>query len=176
MELSKVIEQRRSIRNYKAEAVKREALLAILEAARLAPSWKNSQGWRYVVVSDPQKKREIGESVHFNPTQNAYENAPYLMVLCAMPEVSGDRGGKQYFMTDAAITFEHAHLKAAELGLGMCWVGAFDEAPVKQILGIPEEVRVVALSPLGVPDECPGPRPRKAMGEIAFENEWGKSV
>lgn len=176
MELSKVIEKRRSIRKYKKDAVSREDLLAVLEAGRLAPSWKNSQGWRYIVVSDPKKKMEIGKSVNFNPTQNAYEDATYLIVLCAMPEVSGDRGGKQYFMTDAAITFEHAHLKAAELGLGMCWVGAFDEAPVKEILDIPEEVRVVALSPLGVPDECPDARPRKAMGEIAFENTWGQQV
>ena len=172
MELMTVIKNRRSIRSYKSDPVPRETLLTVLEAARLAPSWKNRQCWRYIVVSDASLKQGLSDAVRGNPSVEAYANAPYVLVLCADPAGSGNRDEKPYFMTDAAISFDHVTLAAQSLGLGTCWVGAFNEAPIKELLGIPEAVKVIALSPLGFPDEAPDARPRKPIADIAYENGW----
>ena len=176
MELSQIIQARRSIRKYKGDAIAPEQLEAVLEAGRLAPSWKNGQCWTYIVVSDPAVRLALGEAVGFNPDRTAYEAAPYVLVQCADPAASGDLGGKDYYMMDAGISLEHMVLQAAELGLGTCWVGWFDEQPVKDLLGIPEGQRVVALTPLGVPDQAPKARPRKAMADMVFYNGWGQKA
>ena len=176
MDVLSAIKNRRSIRAYSDAPVSREQLLTVLEAGRLAPSWKNRQCWRYLVVSDPAIKKQLGEAVRMNPDPTSYEKAPYVLVLCADPGGSGNRDGKPYFMTDAAISLEHVILAAESLGLGTCWVGAFSEDPIKELLGIPADMKIVALTPLGVPAQAPDARPRKAMDEIVYENAWGNPL
>lgn len=176
MDLFQAMQNRRSIRAYSDEVVSQEQLLQVLEAGRVAPSWENKQCWSYIVVSDPELKSRLGEAAHYNPDHSAYEKATYVLVLCANPRLSGNMESKPYYMTDAGITLQHVVLAATALGLGTCWVGWFKEEPIKELLGVPENMRVVAITPLGYPAENPGPRPRKALDKIAFENTWGQPL
>ena len=176
MNCMQTMEQRRSIRQYQNKEVTREQLYTVLHAAQLAPSWKNGQPWQYIVLSDRALIQKLGEACRWNPSRSAYENATYFLALCMDPEKSGNREGKPYYMVDAGITLQQAMLAATELGLGTCWIGAFAEQPVKVLLGVPYNWRVVALSPLGVPDEIAEARPRRPIDGIAFENGWGNTL
>ena len=173
MDVFEAMQNRRSIRKYTDQKVSREDLVMVLEAARIAPSWRDMQCWTYIVVSDRQMIAQIGEKLKYNPSRNAHENATYLLVLCADPKLSGDMDGKQYYMTDAAISMQQAMLAAESLGLGTCWIGWFSEEAVKSLLDIPDDVKVIALTPLGFPAESPEQRDRKDLEEIVFSGRWG---
>ena len=174
MDFYETVRRRRSIREFKDTPVPREAVERILQAGRLAPSWRNRQCWRYILISDPSVRRMLGEILH-NPSMACYENAPYALALCADPTDSGSMGGKDYYLVDCGISMEHVMLAAAAEGLGTCWIGYFPENPVRALLGVPSDVKVVAITPLGVPAEAPEPRPRKELAEIAYENRFGSS-
>jgi len=171
MDFYDVIRARRSIRAYKDTPVERETVDRILEAGRLAPSWCNRQCWRYIVVSDPQQRAMLGELID-NPSRACYENAPYALVLCADPSDSGVSNGKEYYLVDCGISMEHVVLAATNEGLATCWVGAFAEYPVRNLLGIPQDVKIVAITPLGYADEDPEPRPRMPIEKMTFEGNW----
>lgn len=173
MDCLEAIRQRRSIRRYKDAPVTPAQLDAVLEAAQCAPSWKNQQPWTYIVLHDRAQIQALGRATGGNPKGNAYENAAYFLVVCADPEKSGNREGKPYYMADVGITLTQVTLAAAAQGLGTCWVGAFPEQPVKQLLGVPYNIRVVAITPLGVPDEAPEARPRKPRAQLAYAEQWG---
>lgn len=162
-----VIRQRRSIRKYKPDAVPEDKINYILEAARLAPSWGNSQCWKFVVVTDPKVKEEVAKAGNQWIAQ-----APVLIVACADPTKPGTKKDQPYYMLDIGIAMEHLILAASEQGLGTCWIGWFDEETVKKALGVPKGIRVVATTPLGYPDESPGPRPRKKLEEIMSYNKY----
>lgn len=166
MELMDVMRKRRSIRKYKPDKVPKAEIEYVLEAARLAPSWKNSQCWRYVVVTDEATRRRI------TMTEWAAK-APVVIVACGDPVKAGDRDGKPYYMLDVGISMEHLVLAAAERGLGTCWIGGqLDEKAVRAALGVPESHRVVALTPLGYPDESPDAKARKPLAEMATWEKW----
>ena len=175
MNVFEAIETRRSIRAYKDTPLTKEQLIRFLEAARLAPSWKDKQCWRILVVTDRAAIEKLGELLRHNPGEDVYKTAPCFVLFFADPALSGVRDEKPYYMTDIGIAMENAVLAATEMGLGTCWVGAFTDGPIKEYLGVPEELRLVALTPLGVPDEEPAPRPRKDLEEIVFQNRWGQS-
>ena len=168
--------KRRSIRQYQKGDIPAEVLRELLEAARIAPSWKNQQCFTYVLVKDRDLISKLGEITDYNPSHSAYENATYFLVLCADPTQSGARDGKAYYMTDAAISLQQMMLVAADHGLGMCWIGAFMESPIKHLLKIPEDLRVVGLSPIGIPAEAPNMRPRRPLNEVFFLDEYGKQL
>lgn len=174
MELFQTIRERRSIRKYQATPVEDEKLRQILDAARLAPSWKNMQCWRFLVISEAAKKARLAAAFpEDNPGYKALAQAPLIIVVCADPAESGVENGIDYFVADTAIAFTHLCLAAQALGLGTCWMGWYDEARLKVAAGVPENVRVVGLTPLGYPDQEPKARPRKALHEIAYLEEWG---
>jgi len=166
MELMKAIRDRRSIRKYKTDPVPDRDIEYVLEAARLAPSWGNRQCWRYIVVTDEASKKRI--------TQRDWAaQAPVVIVGCADPIKAGNKDGKPYYMLDMGSSMEHLMLAATERGLGTCWIGGqFDEKTVREALNIPENIRVVALTPLGYPDEAPKPKERKSMSEMVSRNKW----
>lgn len=177
MEFFEVIRERRSIRKYKDLPVAAETIEKILEAARMAPSWHNQQCWRFLVLTSATAREKLLDVVSdANPVKKGLHQAPVVIVICGCPEESSKRDGKEYYMADAAIAFEHICLAAKALGLGTCWIGGFDEGALKQILGIPETVRIVGMTPLGYPDQEPNPRPRKALSEIAFIEKWGSPL
>ncbi|GFO59419.1 nitroreductase [Geomonas silvestris] len=175
MDISQVIRDRRSIRKYQDRPVEWEKIEQVLEAARLAPSWKNLQCWRFLVVTDPGKKAGLLAAFpEENPGKKALAMAPCVILVCADPKESGVENGIEYFVADTAIAFEHLCLAATDLGLGTCWMGMFDEPALRLALKIPEGIRVVGVTPLGYPDQEPRPRPRKELGEIAYCDDWGK--
>jgi nitroreductase len=176
MDLSQVIRDRRSIRKFKDLPVEWEKIEQVLNAARLAPSWKNQQCWRFLVLTDPVKRASLLAAFpEENPGKKAIALAPCVIVVCADPAESGVENGIEYFIADTAIAFEHLCLAACELGLGTCWMGMFDEGAVKAVLGIPAGIRIVGITPLGYPDQEPRPRPRKELAEIAYLESWGES-
>lgn len=176
MNVFEAIETRRSVRAYKDTPLTGEQLTRFLEAARLAPSWKDKQCWHIMVLTDRAVIEKLGELLRHNPGEDVYKTAPCFVLFFADPALSGVRDEKPYYMTDIGIAMENAVLAATEMGLGTCWVGAFTEGPIKEYLGVPEELRLVALTPLGVPDEEPAPRPRKALEEIVCLNHWGQPL
>ena len=167
MEYMDVIRKRRSIRKYKPDPVPEEEIKYILEAARLAPSWANTQCWHFVVVTDPEVKVKIGEA-GFRWTARG----PAIIVACADAAQVGFREDQYFYLVDIGIALEHLVLAAADRGLGTCWIVGFSEAKVKEILGVPENIRIVALTPLGYPAEDPPPRDRKPLELIFSYNRF----
>ena len=176
MEISQVIRDRRSIRKYKDTPVEREKIEQVLNAARLAPSWKNLQCWRFLVLTDAAARASLLAAFpEDNPGKKAISAAPAVIVVCADPAQSAVENGIEYYIADAAAAFENLCLAALELGLGTCWMGMYDEGVLRERLGIPAGIRVIGVTPLGYPDQEPRPRPRKELTEIAYYNEWGNS-
>lgn len=169
MELWEAIRKRRSIRKFKDQPVEEEKLHRVLEAGRLAPSAGNRQEWKYIVVRDPEMRRKLAEAAH---GQQFVAEAGVCLVCCAVGTDHVMSCGQPSYPIDVAISVDHMTLAAVEEGLGTCWIGAFEEPEVKKLLGIPEEVRVVALLPLGYPDMEPKPRRRKSLDEIVCRERW----
>jgi nitroreductase len=167
VEFMEVVRQRRSVRRYRPDPVPQAKIDHVLEAARLAPSWANGQCWTFIVVTDPKVKRRLAEAGN-----EWIEQAPTIIAACADPEKSGVKGDQQYYLLDIGIALEHLVLAAADEGLATCWIGWFDEKTAKGALGVPDDVRVVALTPLGYPEEAPEARPRRSLGEIVRRDRW----
>jgi len=167
MNVSEAIRARRSIRMFKKREVEQEKLERVLEAARLAPSARNMQNWRFIVVRERATRERLMTAAR---NQSFVGQAPVVIVACGtMPDYVMSCGQPAYTV-DVAIAVDHMTLQAVEEGLGTCWVCAFSEPEVKAILGIPDDVRIVTLLPLGYPAEAPEARSRKAMSEIvSFE-------
>jgi nitroreductase len=177
MDLFQVISERRSIRKYQETPVEAEKLRQVLEAARLAPSWKNMQCWRFLVIGAAAKKARLAAAFPAdNPGCKALIQAPLVILVCADPAESGVENGIDYFVADTAIAFTHLCLAAQALGLGTCWMGWYDEEKLKAAAEVPPHYRVVGVTPLGYPDQEPKARPRKALNEIAYLEEWGVSI
>ncbi len=184
MDALEAIRTRRSVRKFLDRPVEPEKLRAVLEAARMAPSWGNMQCWRFVVVRDPQVRARISElsyveeyfaskSYKTNPAQKGLAQAPVVIVACADPGRSGARRDAHYYMTDLGIAAENLMLAAHAVGLGTVFVGVFDEEGLSELLGIPPGIRIVGLLPLGYPQEAgkSGP-PRKPVDEIVCYEKW----
>lgn len=199
MELSQVIEKRRSIRRFKPDPVPDEHLQALLEAARLAPSGSNIQPWRFVVVKDPETRQKLGECTF---GLRFVAQAPAVIVCCADLKAvetrpqryaelwaagafagtdlenldpagmartkveTDEEAARAYVSLNTAIAIEHMVLKAVDLGLGSCWVMMFSPGKVKRLLNLGESIVVVALLPVGYPDQDPPPRPRVPKEDI----------
>jgi nitroreductase len=168
MNLMQAVRARRSIRNFLDKPVEEEKLLAVLEAGQLAPSAKNMQDWKFIVVRDFVTRQRLAEAAR---DQQFVGQAPVVIAACGTSDLVMTCGQPAYAI-DVAIALDHMTLAAASLDLGTCWIGAFYEEKVKEILGVPQEVRVVALLPLGYPAEQPGPRPRKSLDEIIAREHW----
>ncbi len=176
MDIFDVFTDRRSIRKYQDRPVEDHKISLALEAARLAPSWKNMQCWRFLVVDDPECRQEVASTIpEGNPGKRALATAPVLIVVCADPAESGVENGIEYYVADTAIAFEHFCLAAHALGLGTCWMGWYDEQVIKDLLQIPEDIRVVGITPLGYPDQSPNARPRKPISDIVRRNRWQRT-
>lgn len=163
MTVFEAIQGRRSIRKYSPKPVEEEKINRILEAARLAPSARNLQNWKFIVVRDDKTRAKLVETTMGQPFVG---QAPVIIVACGTDTEGIMACGQYRYPIDLSIAMSFMILEAYELGLGTCWLGRFDEKQVKEILGIPEGVRVVAMTPLGYPAENPAPRPRKRLEEI----------
>jgi len=169
MEVSVALSERRSVRSYRDAAVEEEKLNKVLEAGRLSPSAANRQEWKFIVVRNEEKRKRLADAAC---GQSFVGEAPVVLVACATESRAVMPCGQPAYTVDVSIAFAYMVLQACELGLGTCWIGAFEEHQVKEILNIPEYVRVVAMSPLGYPAHEILPRPRKQLEEIVCFEEF----
>ncbi|MDI6882864.1 MAG: nitroreductase family protein [Patescibacteria group bacterium] len=169
MEVFEAIKNRRSVRDYKSTEVPEEKLKRILEAARLAPSAHNAQDWKFIVVKDARKRKELAEAAY---NQSFIAEAPVIIVAVSLDPEHIMSCGVPAFAVDLAIAVDHITLQAVEEGLGTCWIGAFSQEEVKRILNIPENCKVVALLPIGFPADKPRPKIRKSLEEIISFEEF----
>ncbi len=163
MDVISAIQGRRSIRQYSSQPIEDIKLDSVLEAARLSPSATNKQSWKFVVVKENETKMRLAEAAG---GQLFIAHAPVILVACGTNPNDMMMCGQYRYTIDLSIATAYMMLEAYEQGLGTCWLGKYDEKQVKEILGIPEAVRVVAMTPLGYPAENPAPRPRKSLDEI----------
>jgi len=163
--LMNVIKKRRSVRRYSSQEIREEVIKEILEAARLAPSAKNLQEWKFIVVRDRATKERLAEAAKW---QEFIAEAPVVIAgVATYPEYVMTNGIPACHI-DLAIAMEHIALMAAEKGIGTCWIGAFYQDKVKKILGVPDNCLVIALMPLGYPVNAleEEEKDRKSMDEI----------
>ena len=170
MNVMEAIRKRKSVRKYLNKKVEEDKLFAVLEAGQLAPSASNRQEWRFIIVRDQVSKKKLAEAAN---NQSFIAEASIVIAACAETDEHVMSCGQACYPIDVAIALDHITLAAVELGLGTCWIGAFDEKKVKQILEIPSEVRVVALMPLGYPyDSSVVNKNRLSISEISKYEQY----
>jgi nitroreductase len=169
MEVYEAVRTRKSVRSYRDRPVEQDKLDRILDAARLAPSASNRQEWRFVVVRDASKRRELAAAAR----QPFIGEAPVIVVCCAETDHHRMRCGHECFLVDVSIAIDHATLAAVAEGLGTCWIGAFKTDEVRRLLHIPRAVEVVGLLPLGYPtDPAPVTKDRRPISDMVRYDSW----
>jgi len=171
-----IIQERGSIRRYKATQIPRTDLQTILEAARLSQSAANRQPWQFIVVTDRAILEKLALVSHWpdRPPQSSVSTAPTVIICLTDPEMSRKVGPFDGYLVDLSIAIENMALTAWELGIGSCWIGAFQEDKVKALLHVPENLRVVSLLTLGYADEQPRLKNRKKLNEIIYYQQYGR--
>jgi nitroreductase len=169
MEFMEVVSKRYSCRAYRPDPVADDKLKQVLEAARLAPTAANRQPFQLVVVHSQGREADLGRIY----SHSWFAKAPLVIGICSLTGGGWTRrDGKNYNDVDAAIAMDHLILAAADLGLGTCWIGAFDVAAAREVLGLPEDVVPVVFTPLGYPADSPGPKHRKPLTELVRYERW----
>lgn len=182
MDVMEAIRNRRSVRKYTAHPVKDSEVEAVLDAARWAPSWANTQCVRWIVVRDAETRMKLADTLPpGNPANDAMRTVPVVLVACAETGRAGFKGGDpatdkgdSWYMFDVASAAQSLMLAAHALGLGTVHVGLFDSKKAEEIVGVPDNVRVVELIPLGHPAKQPSGPGRKELSEIAFRDRYGQ--
>jgi len=169
MEFSELIQKRYSVRAYRPDPVPEDALQQVLEAARAAPTAANRQAFQIIVVHTLGRQDELrriyGEAW--------FVQAPLVICACGLPDQNWvRRDGKNYNDVDVAIVMDHLVLAAADLGLGTCWIAAFDPVAARQVLGLPDDVEPVAFTPLGYPADALRPKRRKPLSALVRYEHW----
>lgn len=175
MDVFEAIQKRRSTRSYEAKPLSKETLGVVLEAGRLAPSAKNIQPWHFIVVTDQEKRKALSKGTY----AKFLSEVPAVIVLCGDENASPD-----WYIVDVALAGENMVLAATNEGLGTCWVGSFDEKDVQNQLGIPTNLRVVALMAIGYAKEKESiaqrilslVQRRKTLREITSWEMYGQSL
>jgi len=176
MDFYEVIKTRRSVRSYKEDEIPEDVLKRVLDAARIAPSGSNRQPWKFIIIKEQERRQKIAKLCH---NQLFIADAPVVIVGCGR-DIHYNRGGwmeECSVIIDVAIAFDHLTLAARAEGLGTCWIGSFDNDEIKDFLNIPEDVNVVAITPLGYPEKdsvfCES-NDRLPLEEIIYHETWGK--
>lgn len=165
-----VVKNRASIRRYGDRLIPGHALHSILEAARLAQSAANRQPWQFIVTTNTATKARLAEAAE---NQEFVGEAATVIICLADPRESAKVGPFEGFLIDLAIAIENMALTAWDLGIGSCWIGAFDEEKVRKLLDVPDNLRVVSLLTLGYSDVEPGEKHRKSLDEIVHYEKYG---
>lgn len=177
MEFSELIRVRQSDRKYLPQEVEKEKIVKCLEAARLAPSANNSQPWKFIVVNEPELKDKVAAlAAGLGMNKWAVQAPVIIAVVLETPgfttRLGGLLKGKEFRLMDIGMAVEHLCLQAADLGLGTCIMGWFDERKVKRALGIPRSRRVPLLISLGYPDTQTRRKIRKSIKEVTSWNSY----
>lgn len=171
MEVFEAIKKRRSIREFQKREIPREIIEKLIEAIIWAPSAGNLQSRKFYFVFNEKIKMALSQAAL---NQDFIAEAPLVVVGCTDDRISqryGERGRNLYAICDVSASIQNLMLEAAELGLGTCWVGAFDEEEVSEILNLPENLRPIAIIPVGYPAEKPSPPKRKEVEEVITKIE-----
>lgn len=178
MDFYKVIENRTSNKTFKPNSVPMDKLNNIINAALMAPSWENKTCYKFIFITEQNQKNQIADTIQnkSDQTANAVKQAPLVAVIVADPAESGQVDGKPYYMVDCGIAMEHLVLAATNEGFGTCWIGAFDEQQLRNILNIPSNYRIVAMTPIGQTDEPVEHFPPKNSQQHIYYNGWEKTI
>lgn len=168
MQTLETILTRRSIRKYEPKPLREGDLRKVLEAGRKAPSAANRQPWHFIVVQEEEEKRALAEACS---GQTWLAEAAVIIAGIGRPNVN-----EKWYAVDVAIALENMILAATALGYGTCWIGAFEQAKVKELLQVPDEMEVVALTPIGWPADQPEARPRQPLTEFASLGRYGQPL
>jgi len=173
MNVKDAIKGRRSIRKYSDKNIPNEILDEVLNSMRLAPSAKNMQPYKFIIIKDKELKENLVSACR---GQKFISEAPVVICACVEPKESYSKMGGYYTSeyVDVSIAIDHMTLQAFELGLGTCWIGAFEESEVKKVLDIPQNIKVAALSPLGYPLSEGKFGGRKKKSELFYLNKYGR--
>lgn len=169
MEFRELIRTRYSVRAYRSTPVTEEVLLQVLEAAQLAPTAANRQALQLVVVHTAGREAELKRIYD----RDWFAQAPVVLCACGLPAENWvRRDAKNYNDVDVAIVMDHLILAAANLGLGTCWIGAFDPVAAREVLGLPLGVEPIVFTPLGYPADQLKPKKRKPISELVRYEHW----
>ncbi len=169
MQFLELVKKRYSVRSYKSEPVEDNKLQQMLEAVCLAPTAANRQPFQLIVVHTVGREAEL-RRIYDRPW---FAQAPVVICACGLPAQGWVRqDGKRYLDVDVAIVMDHLTLAATDLGLGTCWIGAFDPIAAREVLGLPEDVEPIAFTPLGYPSDQPRPKKRKPLTELIRYEHW----
>jgi nitroreductase len=169
MEFQELIRVRRSIRGYRPDPVPEEILRRVLDAGRLAPTAANKQPFQLIVVTHAATRLQLKEVYD----RDWFYSAPLILVGCVEPAKAWQRAdGFNAAEVDISIVMDHIVLAAANEGLGSCWICHFNEPRLKEILGIPPDVRAIAMTPLGFPAAEPRVFERKSLEELVRRERW----
>jgi len=177
MDVFDAIKKRRCVRKYLSVPVEWENVGKVLDAGRMAPSAGNLQDWKFIIVLDPDKRKEVAEACMQQYWMNA---APVHIVVCGEPakvkRFYAERGEKLYSIQNCALAAENIFLAATALDLGMAWVGAFDDTMLRRALSIPDTAVPYAVLTLGYPDETPGEPAKYTIENVVFFEKWGNRI
>ena len=170
MAFLELVHKRYSVRGYKPDAVEEEKLQQVLEAAQWAPTGGNRQQFQLVVIRTKGREEDV-RRIYGQPW---FVQAPIVICVCAVHGAGWTRrdDGKSYDDVDAAIVMDHLILAATDVGLGTCWIGAFNADEARDVLGLPDEVEPIAFTPLGYAADQPGPKGRKPLSELVRHERW----
>jgi nitroreductase len=169
MKFIEIARKRYSVRAYKPQPVEDEKLQQVLEAARLAPTAANRQPFQLIVIHTKGREEELSQ-IYDAPW---FVQAPIVICACGISSQSWTRrNGKDYCDVDVTIAMDHLILAAADLGLGTCWVGAFNPDITRQVLGLPDDVEPIVFTPLGYPADRPGHKSRKSLDDLVRYEHW----
>ena len=180
MDFYEAVRSRQSVRSFKPDPIPEDVLLRVVEAFRAAPSWANTQPWELILVSDPELKRRLQQTLSpRNPSTTAVAEAPVVACAVGIAQRSGFYKGKavtprgDWMLFDLGIATEHLALAAAAEGLGTVHVAFLDFAKAGEILGVGEGRTVVELIPMGTPAQTPLRVDRKPLAEFVFRDKHG---
>lgn len=170
MEFTELIQKRYSVRAYLPDPVSDEVLLKVLSAARIAPTAANRQPFQLIVIRTQGREEQIRHLYG----REWFLQAPLVIIACGLPDQGWVRGFDRvnYTMVDVAIAMDHLILAAADLGLGTCWIANFNPLNVREVLGLPEGVDPLAMTPLGYPADQPAPKERKPLDMLVRYERW----
>ncbi len=171
MNFEELIHKRYSCRNYSPKPIQEDLLQKVLEAARLAPTAANRQPFQIIIIKTENKQEELMQIYD----KDWFVQPPLILAVCSQPQMGWVRkkyDQQSYAAVDAAIVVDHITLQAADLGLGTCWIGAFDPQAARDFLKLPADVEPIAFTPLGYPMDQPGKKIRKPLKDLIRYDTW----
>jgi len=174
MEFYDVIKTRQSIKKFKNTPINSEKLSKMINAAMMSPSWKNNTSYKFILVDEKAKLEQISKAINNkdNSAAQSILDAPMTAVVVANPNDSGEVENKEYYLVDSAIAMEHFILSGTNEGYGTCWIAAINEDIIKKALSIPQEYKVVAITPIGEIAESKEHNVKKPVSDFVFLNTW----